>query len=107
MGLSRSEQEALGKIETQLSRADPRLAATLAYGTTGYTRRMSARTALRRRWPDLGELVRFLIVLIGLAVVIGVAVAGVLTTHAARMPPGQRPANEVVPSNVSHYGFRP
>ena len=104
MHLSPGERESLGELETRLSRSAPRLAAMLTYGTTTCTRRSSARMYLRSCWADRSELVRFLIVAVCLAVCVGLAVDGVLTTHPASSPghsvgrsgPGQ-PAGGVWP----------
>ena len=105
MSLSPGERESLGEIESCLSRSDPRLAAMLTYGTTACTRCCRARMSLRRRWPDPGELVRLPVVVVCLAVIIGVAIAGVLTTHPASPPRPGRPASVVgsvsVPEPVS------
>jgi Protein of unknown function (DUF3040) len=106
MSLSPGEREALGEIETHLSGSDPRLAEMLTRGTTRRTRSWPARMSGPRRCPDRGELVRFLVVAIGLALVIGLAVVGVLTTHPATSPgpPGPRHADEVVPTSDYRYG---
>jgi hypothetical protein len=109
MSLSPGEREALGEIETHLSGSDPRLAAMLTYGTTRRTRLRPARMSGPRRCPDPGELVRFLVVAIGLALVIGLAVAGVLMTHPATSPesPGPHHTDEVVPTSDYRYGSYP
>ena len=106
MALSPAEQEALGEIETHLSRSDPRLAAMLTYRTARCTRSWPARMSVWKRRPDVSELVRFLVVAVGMALVIGLAIAGVLTTHPATSPgpPAPRHSDEVVPTGLFQHG---
>jgi hypothetical protein len=104
MSLSPREREALGEIEIQLSRSDPRLAAMLGAGATRRSRWRPARNLLRWSRTGPGELARFLIPTVGLALVVALAVAGVLSTHPARSPgPGRHPAGAVVPTGVPRF----
>ena len=100
MSLSPGERESLGEIETRLNRSDPRLAAMLTDGTITRTRRCSARMSLRRHWPDRGEFLRFLVIAVGLAVTVVLAVVGVLTTHSAGPSGPGRPASVVGSANA-------
>ncbi len=108
MSLSPAERAALGEIESRLLRSDPRLAAMLTYWTTGRVRAWLGRVPLPgRRGP--GELTRRIVVTAGLAVVIGLAVASILTAHPARSTwRGQNPGPEVVtPASARPYGAYP
>lgn len=96
MSLSPSEREALGQIEDRLRKSDPRLAAVLTYWTIKSMRWPPARMWMRRRGPGSGELARLVVVAAALALVIGLAVVGVLTTPSAGTPGyGRRPVGNL------------
>ncbi len=83
MSLTARERRALATIGRQLGRSDPVLAALLTGSRAdGGGRRLPSMSV--RRWPPTGELVRLLAVATGLALVLGLAIAGVLSTHPAR-----------------------
>jgi hypothetical protein len=97
VGLTPDERRALAQIETQLSGSDPQLAAKFIFWTTQGAWTRSVLVFLGRCRPAPGEFARSLVITAGLAVAIGVAIAGVLTTSPAG-PPGrnQGPGGEVV-----------
>jgi hypothetical protein len=104
MSLSPGEREALHEIEGQLRQSDPRLAAMLTYSATGRARGWLARLPSRGR----AQVTRLLVVAACLALLIGLAVAGVLTAPAARSPwRVQHPGNGLVPASAYPHAPTP
>ena len=91
MSLSPGEREALNQIEGQLSRSDPRLAVMLTRWPDRRARGWQARLPgpARRRSP--AELIRFLIISVGLTAIIVLAIVSILRAPAPRSPGRQQP----------------
>jgi|SRR6185437_12364862 len=109
MSLSPGEREALNEIEGQLSRSDPRLAVMLTHWTDSRVRGWPARLPgpARRRSP--GELIRFLIISVGLTAVIVLAIVSILRTPAPRSPGRVQPhgSQQAPPPSFYPYGTYP
>lgn len=107
MSLSPREREALSEIESHLSRGDPKLAAMLSQWRVKRARLHAVLAAVKRRALH-GEHARLAWVVAGLALVIGLAVAGALTAHPARPAGrGQRPVSRVLPGGFQPGGAHP
>jgi Protein of unknown function (DUF3040) len=108
MSLSPREREALSEIEGRLSRSDPRLAAMLSHWPDRRVREWPARLPepARRRSP--ADLIRFLIISVGVTVVIVLAIVSILRTPAPRSP-GRVPAHgsQQAPPSFYPYGTYP
>jgi hypothetical protein len=109
MSLSPREREALSEIESHLSRGDPKLAAMLSQWRVKRARLHAVLAAVKRRAVH-GRHARLVWVATGLALVIGLAVAGALSTHPARPGGpvrGQRPVSRVLPAGFQPGGAHP
>jgi hypothetical protein len=107
MSLSPGEREALNEIEGQLSRSDPRLAVMLTHWTDSRVRGWPARLPgpARRRSP--AELIRFLIISVGLTAIIVLAIVSILRSPApspGRLPPH---GSQQTPPSFNPYGTYP
>ncbi len=91
MSLSPGEREVLSEIEGRLSRSDPRLAAMLTHWTAGRVRGWLARLPGPARWRDARDLTRVVVVAVGLALVIGLAMVSILRAPVPRVPGRQQP----------------
>jgi hypothetical protein len=109
MSLSPGEREALNEIEGQLSRSDPWLAVMLTHWPDRRVRGWTARLPgpARRRSP--GELIRFLIISVGLTAVIVLAIVSILRTPAPRSPVRVQPhgSQQIPPPSFHPYGTYP
>lgn len=102
MTLSPHERQTLREIESQLIRCDPKLAAMLTQWTVRCARFRAALTAMKRCALH-GKHARLVWITMGLALVVGLAIAGACTAHPVRPPGrGQRSVSRVLPD-----GFHP
>lgn len=107
MSLAPGERQALAEIESRLRWSDPRLAAMLALWRVKGAWTRVASMFLQQR-PGPGDLMRFLVVAAGLALAIGVAIAGVLMTIPARPPGhGRRPAGAAISGSAYRAVYPP
>jgi hypothetical protein len=92
MNLSPRERAALSEMESQLIRCDPKLAAMFTQWTVRCARLRAALAALKRR-AVYGEHARLVWTTVGLALVIGLSIAGALSTHyGGRLAAGSGPS---------------
>jgi hypothetical protein len=109
MSLSPGEREALNEIEGQLSRSDPRLAAMLSHWPDRRVRGWPSRLPEPAWWRSPADLIRFLIISVGVTVVIVLAIVSILRTPAPpRLPARVQPhGSQQAPPSFYPYGTYP
>ena len=108
MSLSPGEREALSQIEGRLSRSDPRLATMLTHWPDRSVRGWPARLPGPPWWRTPADLIRFLIISVGVTVVLVLAIVSILRTPGPRSP-GRVPSHgsQQAPPSFYPYGTYP